>query len=159
MFELIKDSNLVNFSVVLITIVFVLAKFLPRSVSESKESLIKALSSANEARAKAELQVKELESKLAKSEEEAKKVAVEATTSAQKAREQILEETKIQIANMQEAADREVEARQKKARESIRQVIAEEALQAAEQMIRDESAKADVSKQIQDKFSKELAQL
>ena len=55
MFELIKDSNLVNFSVVLITIVFVLAKFLPRSVSESKESLIKALSSANEARAKAEL--------------------------------------------------------------------------------------------------------
>ena len=54
---------------------------------------------------KLNLQSKSLKSKLAKSEEEAKKVAVEATTSAQKAREQILEETKIQIANMQEAAD------------------------------------------------------
>ena len=155
--QLILESNVLNFVVVFTFLIYALGKFLPKATKERQSELEKAIENANKARVSAELKLQELEDELKKSKLDAQSIIETAKASADKLKNQILDEAKKEVDRMNANALKEIDLQKSLAISAIRKEIVTKAFELTEKSIEDK--KDEINKLIQAKVKQELLEL
>jgi len=155
--QLILESNVLNFVVVFTFLIYALGKFLPKATKERQAELEKAIENANKARVSAELKLQELEDELKKSKLDAQSIIETAKASADKLKNQILDEAKKEVDRMNANALKEIDLQKSLAISAIRKEIVTKAFELTEKSI--ENKKDEINKLIQAKVKQELLEL
>jgi F-type H+-transporting ATPase subunit b len=155
--QLILESNVLNFVVVFTFLIYALGKFLPKATKERQSELEKAIENANKARVSAELKLQELEDELKKSKLDAQSIIDTAKASADKLKNQILDEAKKEVDRMNANALKEIDLQKSLAISAIRKEIVTKAFELTEKSIEDK--KDEINKLIQAKVKQELLEL
>jgi len=155
--KLILESNVLNFVVVFGFLVYALGKFLPKATKDRQEELEKTIENANKARLTAELKLQELENELKKSKLDAQSIIETAKASADKLKNQIIEEAKKEVDRMNANAIKEIDLQKSLAISSIRNEIVSKAFELTEKNIA--SKKDEINSLIQAKVKQELSVL
>ena len=154
--SLILESNLLNFVLVALALIWVIAKFLPKAAKETRAKLEAELKEAKEARLNAEKKLNELSEKIANSEEESKSIVIEAEKTAKQLKEDLIIDAKEHIDRMQDLAEKDIEMKKNLALQSIKEMATKAAIQLTEESVKNASKDEAVLRKIQDKFLKEL---
>jgi F-type H+-transporting ATPase subunit b len=155
--QLILESNVLNFVVVFTFLIYALGKFLPKATKERQAELKKAIENADKARVSAELKLQELEDELKKSKLDAQSIIETAKASADKLKNQILDEAKKEVDRMNANALKEIDLQKSLAISAIRKEIVTKAFELTEKSI--ENKKDEINKLIQAKVKQELLEL
>jgi F-type H+-transporting ATPase subunit b len=155
--QLILESNVLNFVVVFTFLIYALGKFLPKATKERQSELEKAIEDANKARVSAELKLQELENELKKSKLDAQSILDTAKASADKLKNQVLDEAKKEVDRMNANALKEIDLQKSLAISAIRKEIVSKAFELTEKSI--ENKKDEINKLIQAKVKQELLEL
>ena len=155
--KLVLESNLLNFSVALILIVFVLGKLLPDSRDKRKQELEKEIAAARQARELAAAELQELENEIKKTKLEAQRIMVTAKETAENLKYQIIDEAKLEVEKMNLTASKEMEMQKILAIDSIKQEVAKAALMETERTLK--AKRSEVDALIKTKLQKDLAEI
>lgn len=153
--KLILESNLINFVVVFGFLVYALGNFLPKATKERQAELEKTIENANKARVAAEQKLQELENELKKSKLDAQSIIETAKASAEKLKNQILDEAKKEVDRLNANAIKEIDLQKSLAISAIRNEIISKAFELTEKNI--ESKKDQINSLIQTKVKQELS--
>ncbi len=156
MTKLILESNLINFSVAALVIVWALVKFIPQATLKQSELIRKEIQEAEAARKLAEASFQELEAKLQESKIAAKKFLEEAKTTAQKLRVQILEETKAEIQQMKTIAENDLEQQKVIIMQSIKQKVIDAAFKLTEESVKSDDNRRQIETSLKASLEKNL---
>jgi len=157
--ELILESNLINFAIMALIMIWALVKFIPSAAKNQSELLRRDIKEVEEARKLAEMEFAELEAKLKQSKLEANKFIEEAKATAQKLRSQILEESKAEIDQMKLLAEKDIEQQKNLAMQSIRAKVIEAAFKLTEESVKSEDNRAQIEASIRNNLDKSLGAL
>lgn len=155
--KLILESNILNFSVAFVVIVFVLGKALPESRDKRRQELEKEISAAKQARELAEQKLQELESEIEKTKQEAERIVRSAKETAESLRYQVMGEAKAEIDKMNLIAAKEIDMQRILAVESIKKEVASAALVETEKTLK--AKRSEIDTLIKTKLSKDLAEI
>jgi F-type H+-transporting ATPase subunit b len=153
--KLVLESNLINFLVVFIFLVYALAKFLPKATKDRQDELNKAIENANKARLLAEQKLLELETDIKNSKLDAQSIIETAKASADNLKKQIIEDAKKEVDRMNANALKEIDLQKSLAIASIRNEIVSKAFELTEKNI--ENKKDEINNLIQSKVKEELS--
>ncbi len=155
--KLILESNLINFALVAIALIVVLVKFIPNASRKQSELIQSEIREAEAARALAENKLSELEAKLKESKTEAKKFLEEARSTAQKIRQQILDDTKSEIAQMQASAEKDLEHQKNLIMQSIKTKVIDAAFKLTEESVKSEANRKQIEASLKANLEQTLA--
>ena len=153
-FELWKFVNLAIFVAVMIFILTRKVK-LGEAFRTRRENIRRDLARAQEERDAAVAKLKEVEERLARLDTEIIAIQEQSKREAAEERERIAKATEAEIAKLSEQATREIESAGKIAKHELRRFAAEQSVQLAEQMIRQEMKPEDDARLI----SRNIAEL
>jgi F-type H+-transporting ATPase subunit b len=153
--KLVLESNLINFLVVFVFLVYALAKFLPKATKDRQDELNKAIENANKARLLAEQKLLELETDIKNSKLDAQSIIETAKASADNLKKQIIEDAKKEVDRMNANALKEIDLQKSLAIASIRNEIVSKAFELTKKNI--ENKKDEINNLIQSKVKEELS--
>ncbi len=155
--KLILESNVINFTVALIAIVYLLGKMLPQSKNQRKQELEREISLAKEARDLAQIKLTELEQQIAEAKAESVRIVSNAKEMAEKLRYKVMEEAKIEIDKINHSATKEIEMQKVLAIESIRKEIAHAAIAETEKALK--TKQGEIDDLIKNRVKQDLAEM
>lgn len=159
LWQLILDSNLINFTLIVAFLAYITIKLLPKSAENTKEKIQTEIKEAIAAREAAEHKLRDLESKLSNSEQEMSKIVSEAENTADEIKSKIGDEASEQIERLKALSEKDIASKKNDAINSIKEVATRVSLSLTEETIRQASKDPEVLKNLQDKFNKELQEL
>lgn len=154
--KLILESNLINFSIVAIVLVWALLKFIPQATRKQSELIRKEIQEVEAARKQAENSFKELEAKLLESKQAAKNFLEEAKSTAKQLRVQILEESKAEIEQMKKLAENDLEQQKIIIMRSIKQKVIDAAFKLTEESVKSEDNRRQIESSLRASLEKNL---
>jgi F-type H+-transporting ATPase subunit b len=153
--KLIFESNIINFLVVFVFLIYALGNFLPKATRQRQEEIEKAIENANKARLSAELKLQELEDQIKNSKLEAQSIIETAKLSADNLKNQILDEAKKEVDRLNANALREIDLQKSLALNTIKNEITSKAFELTLKNL--ENKKSEIDKLIQAKIKQELS--
>ena len=148
--------TVVTFIILLLILKKVAWKPILTALDKRENDIKQALEQAEKAKDEAKKILEENQANLAKAEEESKKIIEQSRSYAESLKEQMIKESKEQAKKIVEEASSEIERKKDAAFEELKSQVAEIAVNAAEKIIK-ESLDAQKSKQVVDKYLKEVA--
>ncbi len=157
--KLVLESNLLNFIVLALVLVWALSKFIPKATKQHSELIRREIKEAEDARKLAESKLAELESKLRESKEAARQFLEEAKETARKIKVQVLDDTKVEIQQMKELAEKDLELQKCIILQSIKQKVIEAAFKLTEESVKSETNRQLIEASIRADLEKNLGAL
>jgi F-type H+-transporting ATPase subunit b len=148
--------TVVTFIVLLLILKKVAWKPILTALDKRENDIKEALEQAEKAKDEAKKILEENQANLAKAEEESKKIIEQSRNYAESLKEQMMKDSKEQAKRIVDDASSEIQRKQDAAFNELKGQIAEIAINAAEKIIR-ESLDAQKSKQVIDKYLKEVS--
>ena len=124
LFDLIHESNIINFAIAFALLYFVLSKFLPKFASQRKAELEQEIAQAEQLKAEAEEKLAELEREIDRAKAESTRIVNEAKNSAEDIKNKTVEAAKAEIAKLSANAEKEIDMQAIIAREKLKKEIA-----------------------------------
>jgi F-type H+-transporting ATPase subunit b len=153
--KLVLESNLINFLVVFVFLVYALAKFLPKATKDRQNEINLAIENANKARLLAEEKLHALENEIKNSKLDAQSIIETAKASADNFKKQIIEDAKKEVDRMNANALKEIDLQKSLAITAIRNEIVSKAFELTEKNI--ENKKDEINNLIQSKLKQEIS--
>lgn len=155
--KLILESNLINFALAFVAIVFFMLNFLPKSSAGRKQELEREIAAAEQAKKDAEQKLKDLEQEIAQAKIESELIIKNAQSTAMSIKDQVINETQKEIERLNANAIREIDLQKTLAISSIKKQISEQAFAITEKNIK--AKKDEINQLIQTKVKQELASI
>ncbi len=152
--KLVLESNIINFSVALVAMLWFLGKFLPKSSKDKQESLEAEIANATRAKTEAENKLKTLEMEIERAKAEAQQILNNAKSGAENIKEKIIEEAKLDVERMNANAAKEIDQHKNIIIEKIREEVSVQALEIIEKKLTEK--KAELNSSIQSKLKQDL---
>jgi len=153
----ILESNIINFTIALIAIIYFLGKLIPDSSKKRKQELEAEIAAAERTKIEAEEKLRELEREIEKSKAESLKIVSSAKETAETIKEQIIAEAKQEITRLNSNSKKEMEMQKNLVIENIKSQIANLAMEEIEKNISEKQEMVD--KIIQEKLKKDLQKI
>ncbi len=157
--DLILESNLINFLIILAVLIFWALPFISKASRKEAERIKAEILSLEEAQKAAAEKLLKLEAQLTKSKQEAKDFLEEAKETAKQIREQILWESKTQISQMRELAQKDIEQSKNLVFQSIKQKVIDAAFSMSEDILKDPQNSKAVDKSLKLSLDKALLKI
>jgi len=155
--NIILESNLINFLIALVALVYLLGKLIPDSTNKRKKELEAEIAKAEQTKKDAEEKLRELEKEIERSKAESLNIVSYAKDTAENIQGKMLEDTKQEIARLNQSSQRAMEQHKNLVIENIKSQIASLAIDEIEKNLH--SKKAEVDKIIQAKLKKDLQKI
>lgn len=133
--ELIQESNLINFAILAIVIVYIAFRELPRAVEGKKAELSKEMEEAAQMKAEAEEKLRAVEKEIERAQTESLKIVSEAKESAETLQTKVLEDAKTEIQRLHDNAEKEISLEKSLAIETIKGQISKLAVEKIESVL------------------------
>lgn len=150
--DILVKSDLLNIAVLLIVLIYLGNRFLPKIIEERKKQISKELEGAKEARTKAENELREIQEKVKKVDEEVGQIKKEAKKTAEILKKQIEDDTEKELLKLKEKVEKEIISSQEEAIQDIKKSASEEALRLAEDALGKISKNEEIQKKLVDDF-------
>lgn len=157
LFDLIKDSNIINFTIAFIALYFFLIKFLPDSAKQRKAELEQEIAQAEKLKQEAEEKLAELEREIDKAKAESTRIVNDAKNTAEELKNKTVEAAKSEIAKLNASAEKEIEMQRIIAVEKLKKEIAATVVTETEKSLANRRQEIDTL--IKDKVKQDLAQV
>lgn len=146
--NLILESNLLNFTVVAIAIVYLGSKFLPQLAKKRKQELETEIESAKQAKESAEQKLIELKAEIEKAKQESIEIVNSAKETSENIKDKILVEAKQEIERLNKNAEKEIEFQKSLVLDNIKAQIASITLKQIEEGIKKKQLEIDKAVQL-----------
>lgn len=157
LFDLIKDSNIINFTVATVAIIYFLGKMLPQSAKARRSELEQEIAQAEKLKAEAEAKLTELEREIDKAKAESTRIINTAKDTAEDIKNKTVEAAKTEIKKLNTNAEKEIEMQRVIAIESLRKEIALSVVEETEKSLK--SKQKEIDTLIKDKVKNDLAKV
>lgn len=154
--QILVESDLANVLVLVIVIVYLANKFMPKFIDERNKQISKELEGAKSARMKAEEELRVIEEKCKNISTEVEEIKSEAKKTSISLKETIEKETEIEIENLKIKARKDISNAQNEAIQKIQTSASEAAIKLAEEALIKISQNPEVQQKLIDDFLHEL---
>lgn len=152
--NLVLESNLINFSVAIIALLWFLTKFLPKASTDKKQELEQEIAHAKKAKEEAEAKLKTLEMEIERAKAEAQQIVNNAKAGAENIKTEIVEQAKQDVERMNANAAKEIDQQKAIIIQQIKEEVSSQALEIIEKKLAER--KADLNSSIQTKLNSDL---
>lgn len=154
--QVFVESNLLNVLVLVLAIVYVGNKFLPKIADERKKQISKELEEAKLARIKAEEELEEIQKKTKNIFQEVESIKKEAKETALTIRKQIEQDTEKELEGLKAKIKKEINTSKEEAIQNIKRQTSESAIRFAEEALTKVSKNLEIQKKLASDFLNEL---
>ena len=154
LYKLILESNLINFSILVIALGFALTKLIPDSTRQRKLEIEAEIAAAEKVKKEAEDKLKELQQEIKRSQAEAERVISSAKDTAESVKEKIVAEAKLEIDRLHHNTEKEMKLQKELVIDNIKSQIANLAMNEIEKNL--QAKQVEVDALIQTRLKKDL---
>lgn len=150
-------SNLINWILLIVLLVWAIKKFVPAFISQRQQAINDELQLAIKTRQDAEVALAEQKSKIDKAEHEAEKIVLEAKETAKRMSDDLKKQTEAEIADLHKKFDAALTNEKQSAISEMRSVVARAAVQLAEESLKsglNEKSKTKIAHEFMGELSK-----
>lgn len=140
---LILESNLINFTIVIIAIAYFLIKLIPDSTKKRQAEIQKQLTDAQKAKEDAEAKLKELEVEIEVAKIESKKIIDSANENAESIKSQIIKDAQTEISRLKANAQREIQMNKDVAINNIKDKLRELTITSVQNSLKERQSEVD----------------